>query len=206
MGAEAARGSVEIVEPTQLEQAHARRTAESKATIPHLYLETQAGVDAAVRTEAIVRACAVALRDFPRVNSAYRDGRFELYSRVNVAVEVAARHAVLYPVIRDADAQEASEIGERIAALARRAREGALTQPELSGATFTVADLGALGITRSGAVIQRGQAAILSAGAVREDGHMTLSLACDDRILHGPDAGAFLARVRSLLEGPAQGS
>lgn len=212
---EGARGTVQVVEPSQLEQGHARRVAESKATVPHVYLETDAEVgEAPMGAAEVVRACALALRDFPRVNGAYRDGRFELYSRINVGFAVAAQGTLLFPTIHDADRKDVAAITAEMRALADRAREATITQPELSGGTFTVADPGTHGVTRSSAIINRGQAAILAIGAVREepvvrDGQLatartlTLSLACDNRILQGPEAAGFLARVRALLEQPA---
>ncbi len=201
MASESARGSVESVEPSALEQAHARRVAESKATIPHVHHEVVAAVAREVATEALVRAAALAVREVPRVNGFYRDGRFELYSRINVQVGVTVGHALVYPTIFDADSKEADEIATEIATLAEKARQGTITQPELAGGTFTILDLGPLGITRGDAVIQRGQAAILTAGAVQDDGTMALSLACDNRMLQGADAASFLVRVSELLVG-----
>jgi pyruvate dehydrogenase E2 component (dihydrolipoamide acetyltransferase) len=195
-----ARGSVEIVEPSQLELATARRVAESKATVPHSHFETEVGLDAgrAPAEAALVRAAALGLRDFPKVNGAYRDGRFELYSRVNVGVALAARETLVFPTIFDADQKPEKEIAAEIEALAARARDATITQPELSGATFSIADLRPQGISRSSGVIRGGQAALLAAGATPAG--LTLSLSCDGRILQGLDGPAFLARVRELLE------
>ncbi len=199
MASESARGSVESVEPSALEQAHARRVAESRATIPHVHYEVVAEVAREVATEALVRAAGLALREVPRVNGFYRDGRFELYSRVNVQVGIPVGHALVYPTIFDADSKGADEIGTEIATLAERARQGKITRPELAAGTFTIVDLGPVGITRGDAVIQRGQAAILTAGAVQATGTMALSLACDNRMLQGADAASFLLMFRELL-------
>jgi pyruvate dehydrogenase E2 component (dihydrolipoamide acetyltransferase) len=192
-----ARGEAEVVEPSDLQLAHARRVAESKATVPHVHLEVEVATDGPRGQEAVVRAVALALRDFPLVNGAYRDGRFELYSRINVGVAVAAQETLMFPTIFDADRKQEAEIGAEIEALSARAREGAITQPELSGATFSLADLTALGISRSTAAIRGGQAAFLALGELR--GALTLSLACDARILQGIEGPSFLARVRELL-------
>ena len=86
----------------------------------------------------VVKACALALREFPRANGAYKDGRFELYSRVNVGVAVAAQDALVVPTVFDADKKGLREISSDTKRLAGRVRDGAITPPELSGGTFTV--------------------------------------------------------------------
>jgi len=195
----AARGEVEVIEPSELELASARNVAESKATVPHSHLEAEleGGSAGDPPLEAVVRAAALALREFPRVNAAYRDGHFETYSRINVGVAVAAQETLLFPTIFDADEKTESEIAAELEALARRARDAAITQPEMSGGTFSIADLRPQGISRSTAIIRGGQAAFLTIGATA--GALTLSLACDTRILQGPEAPGFLARLRALL-------
>jgi pyruvate dehydrogenase E2 component (dihydrolipoamide acetyltransferase) len=161
----------------------------------------------------VVKACAVALRERPRVNAGYRDGRFELYARVNVGVAVAAPDALVVPTIFDADRKTLGEIARETRALAAKVREGTITPPEVSGGTFTVSNLGMYGIREFTAVINPPQEAILSVGAVEprpvvRDGQvvarhvMSVTLACDHRILYGADGAEFLARVRALLEAP----
>ncbi len=229
--AETAKGEVTYEELSKLQQVVARRMAESKATAPHFYLQAEIDMSAAVEgrkhvkelagegdvvptfNDMVVKACALALREFPRANGAYRDGRFELYSRVNVGVAVAADDALVVPTIFDADKKGLREIATDTRALAGRVREGKITPPELSGGTFTVSNLGMFGITNFQAVINTPQAAILAVGAIVErpvvrDGEVTtahlmgVTLACDHRILYGAPAAEFLARVRTLLEEP----
>jgi pyruvate dehydrogenase E2 component (dihydrolipoamide acetyltransferase) len=117
------------------------------------------------------------------------------------------------PTIFDADLKSLSQIAADARALAARVRAGAITPPELSGGTFTVSNLGMFGVTSFTAVINPPQSAILAVGALREvaavrggelvPGHaMSVTLACDHRILYGADAAEFLARVRALLEAP----
>jgi pyruvate dehydrogenase E2 component (dihydrolipoamide acetyltransferase) len=161
----------------------------------------------------VVKASAIALREFLRANGSYKDGRFELHSRVNVGVAVAAQEALIVPTVFDADKKSLGEIARDSRALAERVRAGVVTPPELSGGTFTVSNLGMFGVTEFTAVINPPQAAILAVGkmeprAVVRDGEivarntLSLTLACDHRILYGADAAEFLARIKTLLEQP----
>jgi pyruvate dehydrogenase E2 component (dihydrolipoamide acetyltransferase) len=209
---ETARGTVERVEPTKAQRAAARRIAESKATAPHLYLEADVRMDADA-IERIVHAAARALREFPRLNGAYRDGAFETYSRVNVGVVLDAGEAPIVPTIFDADSKDPAEIAAELERLSARAADGELTSPELAGGTFTVASA-AIGLVRSlAAVLNQGQAAALAVGAVTdrplvENGEvvagraLTVTLSCDGRMIAAGEAARFLDRVRELLEDP----
>jgi pyruvate dehydrogenase E2 component (dihydrolipoamide acetyltransferase) len=209
--------------------------AESRATIPTFELRSEIDMEACVALRAelkelagdgrtgagaipsfndmVVKACAIALREFPRANGSYRDARFELYSRVNVGIAVAAQDALVVPTVFDADRKSLRAIARETRALAERVRANAVTPPELSGGTFTVSNLGMYGVTDFTAVINPPQAAILAVGALAQravvrDGAlvarhtMTVTLACDHRILYGADAAQFLARIRALLEHP----
>jgi pyruvate dehydrogenase E2 component (dihydrolipoamide acetyltransferase) len=229
---ETAKGQVEVVELTKLQQTVARRMAESKATAPHFYLQAEIDMTSAVEGRArlkasakegevvptfndmVVKACALALREFPRANGAYRDGRIELYSRINIGVAVAAQDALVVPTVFDADQKGLRRIATESRTLASRVRDGQITPPELSGGTFTVSNLGMYGISNFHAVINTPQAGILAVGEVKakpvvsESGEiearqlMGVTLACDHRILYGADGAEFLARVRGLLEEP----
>jgi pyruvate dehydrogenase E2 component (dihydrolipoamide acetyltransferase) len=150
----------------------------------------------------IVQAAALALREFPRANGSYRDSRFELYSRVNVGIAVAAHDALVVPTIFDADRKGLRTIASEARALAQRVRDGVITPPELSGGTFTVSNLGMYGCSAITPVINPPQAAILGVGAIDKRNELTLTLVCDHRILYGADAARFLARIRELLEEP----
>ena len=114
----------------------------------------------------VVKACARALREFPRANGAYRDGHFELYSRVNVGVAVAAQDALVVPTIFDADRSRWARSRRRSRELAQKVRDGTITPPELSGGTFTVSNLGMFGVSNFSAVINPPQAALLAVGAL----------------------------------------
>lgn len=228
---ETAKGETTHQELTKTQQVIARRMAESKATAPHFYLRVSVDMSRAVEgrklvkvaaaegdvvpsfNDMVVKACALALREHPRANGAYRDGRFELYSRVNVGLAVAAEDALIVPTLFDADRKGLRQIASESRQLAAKVRDGKITPPELSGATFTVSNLGMFGIEGFSAVINPPQAAILAVGAIEErpvvrDGAlasahlMQLDLACDHRILYGAPAAEFLARVKGLLEEP----
>ena len=123
----------------------------------------------------VVKACALALREFPRANGAYRDGRIELYSRINVGVAVAAQDALVVPTVFDADRKGLRQIPAETRALAARVRDGSITPPELSGGTFTVSNLGMYGISNFTAVINTPQAGILAVGRAQGQagGHAT---------------------------------
>jgi pyruvate dehydrogenase E2 component (dihydrolipoamide acetyltransferase) len=228
---ETAKGETETVDLTKLQSTVARRMAESKATAPHFYLEAEVDMSRCVDARSkikgstsegevvpsfndmVVKACAIALRDHPRANGAYRDGKLELYARVNVGVAVAARDALVVPTIFDADRKGLRQIAAEARALAQRVREGTVTPPELSGGTFTVSNLGMYGISNFAAVINPPQAGILAVGEIVErpvvrSGDITtahlmqVNLACDHRILYGADGAKFLSRIRALLEEP----
>jgi len=230
-GVETARGTATEHELSKLQQTVARRMAESKATAPHFYLTTEIDMSRAVEArgrikaasgaddvvpsfnDMVVKACAMALREFPRANGSYRDGKVEEFSRVNVGIAVAAQDALVVPTVFDADAKGLGEIATEARRLASRVRDGSITPPELSGGTFTVSNLGMFGVTSFSAVINPPQAAILAVGSIDEvpvirDGEivpgqrMSATLACDHRILYGADGARFLARVRDLLEEP----
>jgi pyruvate dehydrogenase E2 component (dihydrolipoamide acetyltransferase) len=218
------KGEVLVEEPSAAQRTVARRTAEARATVPHVEtsveIEMGAAVDRVDREGSsldalLVRACARALREVPRANAAYRDGRFELYSRINVGVVVAEDDVYVIPTVFDADQKPLAELSAEIAELAGMARERRLSPPAFSGATFTVWNAGALGLSSASPVINPPQAGALAAGAVREvaelrDGavfggrRMTLTLAGDHRILYGAEAARFLREVKAGLEEPAQ--
>ncbi len=228
---ETAKGAVETVELTKLQQVVARRMAESKATAPHFYLSAEVDMSAAVAARArireisaegevvpsfndmVVKACAIALRRFPRANGSYVDGRLELHSRINVGIAVAAPGALVVPTIFDADRKGLREIAAEARSLAARVREGTIIPPELSGGTFSVSNLGMYGVRSFAAIVNPPQAAILAVGEIAErpvvrGGEvvpgkvMEMTLSCDHRILYGAEGAEFLAEVRRLLEEP----
>ncbi len=228
---ESGRGTVTATEPSRAQALIARRMAESRATVPSFTLETTVDMTTAVSLRAemketaldselvptvndlVVKAAAIALREQPGANGAWRDGHFERYSRVNVGVAVAGEGSLVVPTVFDADRLTLAQIAEATQGLAARVRSGEITPPELSSGTFTVSNLGMFGVRAFEAIINQPQAAILAVGAVQErpavhDGQvvprmlMDLVLACDHRVLYGADGARLLERIRALLEAP----
>ena len=223
-----ARGAAQIVEPTRLQALVARRMTEAKATVPEFGVTAHVELDAALALRAqlreaglvvpsindlVVKASALALREHPRANASYRDGGFVLYDRVNVGIAVAASDALVVPTIFDADTSSLAAIAAESRRLAAAVRDGTVTPAELSGATFTVSNLGMYGMAAITPIINAPQAAILGVGESRPelrriDGEiverrtMSLTLICDHRILYGADAAQLLSDIRRRLEQP----
>ncbi len=225
------KGAVTIQQPTRTQVQIAQRMAESRATIPAFVLHADVDMGPAVTMRAqlreaarggevlpsyndmVIKACGLALRDHPRANSAYRDGAFESYERVNVGIAVATDDSLIVPTVSDADRKSLLEITRETRTLVTRVRERQITPAELSGGTFTVSNLGMYGVASFEAIINPPQAAILAVGELRElpvvragqivpGSLMSVVLSCDHRILYGAQAAEFLARIRQLLEQP----
>jgi pyruvate dehydrogenase E2 component (dihydrolipoamide acetyltransferase) len=214
-GGRGTKGEALRIELSRRERSGARRVAESKATVPHLYVTRTLALEEAPAdlTASAISACAGALRAHPRLNSSYRDGEIEEHGRINVGFTVESEDGPLVPIVFDADKKDVSEIESELSRLSRRARDGALTSPELSGGTFTISALASGADSLLPAVVP-GQSAHLAVGRPREAaiarsgevraGHaLDLTLACDHRAVRPPNAAAFLEQVASALEGPA---
>jgi pyruvate dehydrogenase E2 component (dihydrolipoamide acetyltransferase) len=223
-----ARGHVTIVELTPTQVTVARRMTQSATEIPTFTVSADADVSEVValrrgaREESqyvpslndfVVKAAALVLREFPRFNASYVEGRIECYSRVNVGVAVAVDDALLVPVVADADGRGLAEIAAETRRLVDGARTRSLRLEELRGGTFTVSNLGMLGVRSFTAIVDPGQTAILAVGSVRrapldDAGQivfrdlMTLTLSCDHRVVYGADGARFLSRLCELLERP----
>jgi pyruvate dehydrogenase E2 component (dihydrolipoamide acetyltransferase) len=219
----APKGVTSTEEPDRAARAIGRRAAEIRATVPDLELGRDVDAGAALAlarqsgisvTATLAGACAVALREHPWANAAYRDGRWERYSRVNVGITVQADETQLVAAVLDADTKTPRELTEEITRVLERARGGRLTPPEQAGTTFTLSDMGEHpGAHRWSALVIAPQAAALTAGAARpapvlRDGAVvageliSLTLACDHRILYGARAAALLDRIAQLVEVP----
>ena len=192
MSSEGVRGETRVEEPTAAERAVARRAAESRATVPDL--ELTVARDRPASTARLVSACALALAEHPRANAAYRDGRFELYSRVNVGVVVASGEAYAIPTLFDADRKAHQELEDELATLTAGALAGELTAPAYAGATFTLWNAAEHGLAAASIPVVPPQAAALAAGT------HSLTLCCDHRVLYGAPAAAFLKAIADHLD------
>ena len=223
-----AKGGVEVVELSRLQRTVALRMSESKATVPDFWIAAEVDMTGVVElreelrdivnpapsvNDFLIKAAALALRRHPRANSSFRQERFELHERINVGFAVAAADALLVPVLRDVDRLPISELASETRRLASSVREGTIAPADLGGATFTISNLGMMGVSAFAGIVDPPCAAILCVGAVERraivrDGEIvaaptaTLTLVSDHRILYGADAAAFLAEVRTLLEHP----
>ena len=210
--AKTAKGVSERRELSKREQAAARRAAESKATVPHLYARRTVELPSAEALSAavVVHAAARALRAQPGLNCTYRDGGLELHSRVNVCLTVEMEGGSLAPTLFDADTKSVEQLDAEIDELKEAARAGSLAAPALAGGTFTVsmADPGAEGMLLPVVV---GQAGHLVAGSPRRAvvcgpggepaaaWSVELGLSCDARAVKPADAAAFLADTAATI-------
>lgn len=224
------RGYSTRVEPSNAQQTVARRMAESKATAPDFFVEVEVDMTACVAyreqlrsavtplpsfNDFVVSASARALRQHPVVNAAYKDGRFERYSDVNVGIVVSAGELLAVPTLFNADQKGLSQIAAEAQQLAEAVRSRSIQPAQMSGGTFSISNLGMFGVDRFTAIINPPQAAILAVGAINrrpviaEDGVslvirqiMTITLSCDHRVLYGAPAAEFLGAVKAWLESP----
>ena len=223
---------VEVIDPSRMQATIARRMAESKATVPEFTVTVEARVDLAVSmrqqlkdsvpgaekvtmTDLLVRACALALRKFPEVNTSWVDGRFNRKHSINIGLAVAPSQGMglLVPVVHDADLKDLVQISIESRQVIERARSGRPAEGDLSGATFSISNLGMFGVDEFVAIINPPEAAILAVGAIKdvpvvEDGRivpgkvMRMTLSVDHRVFYGATAAEFMAEVRRLLENP----
>ena len=225
------RGETRVLELTATQRTIAQRMSESRREIPEFTLEAEIDMEAAARlrdrlraagreplpsfNDFVVRAAALALREFPRLNASYEGSAIHAYSRINVGIAVATDDALIVPTILDADARSVFELAAESRRLAEKVRDRTVGPADLADGTFTVSNLGMFGIRRFTAVINHPQAAILAVGevtarpAVVGEGAlvarrlMDVSLSCDHRIVYGAEGARFLQRLRALLEDPA---
>jgi len=231
--AERAPGAdVEVVEPTRMQATIARRMADAKATVPEFQVTVEARVDMAVSlrqqlkdsvpgaekvtmTDFLVRACALALRKFPEVNTSWADGRFHRKRAINIGLAVAPSQGMglLVPVVHDADLKDIVQISIESRQVIERARSGRPGDGDLSGATFSISNLGMYGVDEFTAIINPPEAAILAVGAIKDvpvvDGGrivpgkvMRMTLSVDHRVFYGATAAQFMAEVKRLIENP----
>jgi pyruvate dehydrogenase E2 component (dihydrolipoamide acetyltransferase) len=218
----------EEVKNSQMRKTIARRLAESKFTAPHYYLTIEVAMDDAMKSRAIintvpdtkvsfndmvVKACAMALKKHPRVNTQWKDDVTIINHHVNIGVAVAVEDGLVVPVLNFTDQMSLTQIGSAVKDLAGRAKNKKLQPAEMEGSTFTVSNLGMFGITEFTSIINQPNSAILSVGAIIEkpvvrDGQivvgntMKVTLACDHRTVDGATGAQFLQTLRTYLENP----
>ncbi|WP_234572056.1 pyruvate dehydrogenase complex dihydrolipoamide acetyltransferase [Rhodohalobacter sp. 614A] len=213
---------------SQMRKTIARRLSESKFTNPHFYetidIDMENAMDARVRlneisdvkisfNDIVVKACAVALRKHPYVNSSWMDDVIRQHGDVNVAVAVAIEEGLMTPVIKHADKKNLRQISSETRELAGLARDRKLQPEQMEGSTFTVSNLGMFGIEEFTAIINPPNVCILAVGAIRDvpvvkngevvpGKRMKVTLSSDHRVVDGAKAADFLSTLRELLENP----
>ncbi|PSG87335.1 pyruvate dehydrogenase complex dihydrolipoamide acetyltransferase [Aurantibacter aestuarii] len=213
---------------SQMRKVIAKRLAESKFTAPHYYLNVEFDMENAMAfrvqfnsvpdtkisfNDMIVKACALALKQHPQVNSQWFADKMRLNNHVHIGVAVAVEDGLVVPVVKFANEQSLPQIGAAVKDFAGRARNKKLTPAEMEGSTFTISNLGMFGIESFTSIINQPNSAILSVGAIVEKpvvkngqlvvGHtMKLCLACDHRTVDGATGAQFLQTLKGYIENP----
>jgi pyruvate dehydrogenase E2 component (dihydrolipoamide acetyltransferase) len=207
----------------------AKRLPLSKGPVPHFYVTAEIGMDraGALRaelnalegspkvsvTDMVVRACALALLRHPGVNASFQGQAVRVHHRAHIGIAVALDEGLITPVLRDCDAKPLTRIAVEARDLAERARQGKLRAQELTGATFSISNLGMFDVEEFSAIINPPEGAILAVGsvlekpvavggAVRVGRRMRVTLSCDHRVMDGATGARFLQAVKGLLEEP----
>jgi pyruvate dehydrogenase E2 component (dihydrolipoyllysine-residue acetyltransferase) len=221
----------ELVEPTRMQRIIGERMTQSKQQVPHYYATVEVEMDEllALRKQLngqleeqgiklsvndfVMKACAVALKDYPKLNALWTDRGIELHQQVNLAMAVALEAGLITPVIKDAANKTLSAISASSKDLAKRAREGGLKPEEYQGGTFTVSNMGMFGVESFAAIINPPQAAIVGVSSIMQRAIfkdeevvpvslMKLTLSADHRIANGAEGAQYMAEVKRLLEHP----
>jgi len=215
------------IELSPVRRTIAKRLVQSKGPVPHFYLTIDVAMDRvwdaykALRdqkssisvNDIIIKAAALALRQHPEINASFAGDHVKVFSRVHIGMAVALEDGLITPVLRDADLKPLEEISEEARSLAERARAKKLQPNEYTGATFSISNLGMMGIEEFSAIINPPEAAILAVGAVRQvpvvvDGalavgwRMKATLSVDHRVADGAAGARFLQTLRKFLEHP----
>lgn len=218
------------VETSRLRQAIARRMTESKTTVPHFYVTTEIAMDEALAlrkqinaklpdeqkvtvNDMIVKAAALALRDFPNLNASFGGDKLVRHNRINIGSAVAIEGGLLTVVQKDTDTSTLSKIAADNKSMIARAREGKSRPEDFEGSTFTVSNLGAYDVENFLAIINPPEAAILAVGTAKqvpvvENGELTIgtrmraTISADHRVTDGAEAARYMQAFKSLLEEP----
>jgi pyruvate dehydrogenase E2 component (dihydrolipoamide acetyltransferase) len=229
MPAAVAGAEFEDVPLTQIRAAIARRMPLSKAPVPHFYVTSEVAMDRAWElreqlnalegqpkisvNDLVIRACALALLQHPGVNASLQGDAIRVFHRAHIGIAVALEDGLITPVLRDCHAKPLAQIAVEARDLAERARNRKLRAPELSGATFSISNLGMFDVAEFSAIINPPEGAILAVGSVRrvpvvDDAglgvgrRMMMTISCDHRVMDGAMGARFLQDVKHLLEEP----
>jgi pyruvate dehydrogenase E2 component (dihydrolipoamide acetyltransferase) len=220
--------STEEVKNNQMRKTIARRLAESKYTAPEYSLTIELDMDAAIASrnvinalpdtkisfnDMVIKACAMALRKHPQVNTQWKDDVTVYNKHISIGVAVAVEDGLVVPVLKFTDMMSMSQIGANVKDLAGKARSKKLQPAEMEGSTFTVSNLGMFGIEEFTSIINQPNSAILSVGAIVEkpvvkDGQivvgntMKVTLTCDHRTVDGATGAQFLQTLKQYIENP----
>ena len=213
---------------SQMRKVIAKRLGESKFSAPHYYLAVEFDMDNAIAfrqqfnsipdtkisfNDIVVKACALALRQHPQVNSQWFDDKMKLNNHVHIGVAVAVEDGLVVPVVKFANEQSLPQIGSAVRDFAGRARNKKLTPQEMEGSTFTISNLGMFGIESFTSIINQPNSAILSVGSIVQKpvvkngqivvgNTMKLTLACDHRTVDGATGAEFLQTLKGFIENP----
>ena len=213
---------------SNMRKAIAKNLAKSKFTAPHYYLNVEFDMDNAIAFRAqynslpdtkisfndmIVKACALALKQHPQVNSQWFDDKMKLNNHVHIGVAVAVPDGLVVPVVKFANEQSLTQIGAAVKEYAGKAKNKKLSLEEMEGSTFTISNLGMFGIESFTSIINQPNSAILSVGAivskpVVKNGQvvpgntMKLTMACDHRTVDGATGAQFLQTLKGYIENP----
>jgi pyruvate dehydrogenase E2 component (dihydrolipoamide acetyltransferase) len=215
---------------SQMRKAISRRLSESLFTAPHFYVTMSIDMDQAVAARGrinevapvkisfndfVVKACAVALKQHPAINSSFLGDKIRTNEHVHIGVAVAVDEGLLVPVIKFADGKSLSAISVEVKDFAGRAKAKKLQPPEMEGSTFTISNLGMFGVDEFTAIINTPNACILAVsgiqqvpvvknGAVVPGNVMKVTLSCDHRVVDGATGAAFLQTLKAMLEEPVR--
>ena len=218
----------EVVKNSQMRKTIAIRLSESIFTAPHFYLTVEIAMDEAMKSRAainnipdtkvsfndmVIKACAMALKRHPKVNTQWQADAIIINHHVNIGVAVAVEDGLVVPVLKFTDQMTLTQIGSNVKDLAGKAKSKKLQPSEMDGSTFTVSNLGMFGIQSFTSIINQPNSAILSVGAIEEKpvvrngqivvgNTMMLTLACDHRTVDGATGAQFLQTLRQYLENP----
>ncbi|HVY41041.1 MAG TPA: dihydrolipoamide acetyltransferase family protein, partial [Polyangia bacterium] len=219
----------DIVKPlSMMRRTIATRLLEAKTTVPHFYLTADIDMDAAMEfreqvaqvhgaklsvNDLVLKACALAMRKVPEANASFTEEAIIQHARVDIGMAVAIEDGLITPVIRDADRKTIGQIASEAREMARRARERKLRPEEYTGATFSVSNLGMMGIRDFAAIINPPEGGILAVGTVRKEPvvkndqigigqRMSVTLSCDHRVIDGALGAKVLQAIVSILERP----